>query len=51
MLASWKTSLTGLATSALYVATNGHTWKQCLVAFGVALMGVLAKDEGTAPKP
>jgi len=49
MLTSWKTSIVGVLTAALSVATGGHNWKQCLVAFGIALMGVLAKDEGSTP--
>ncbi len=45
---SWKTSAAGILLGSLMAATNQPDWKHLAIAFGTALLGILAKDAGVS---
>lgn len=51
---NWKTSIAGAVAAALSLFANGTGWKQCLVALGMLLLGLVSKDAnvtgGTVPQ-
>ena len=45
---SWRTSLLGLGAGALNLFANGTHWKEVLLSFGIAALGLAAKDSNVS---
>lgn len=43
-LKHWMTSVAGVLSGGLLAATGQHDWKHFLLAAGVAMLGLAAKD-------